>query len=568
MKDFLLSKLEHHPCFHRPKDISEGNLAEASASSGLMRNSKVHISRCPGRLSFSKHCDYVNNDLLYLAANYETLVAVQVSALNLEKTSTLSGRVAERTSSRLRRTNDRSVLNVHEGFIEIYNLNPDFQELILSQDQVIDDISAIKSTISDQCLDDNKGNWTFYILKILDLLSKENLDLDLAKIHSLKIVVNSDLPAAAGMSSSHALILASLMSLIRALHSQGLLKNIDKTYFKYLLNGTVAEIGVRQQCLNPKAESLETILNKDDLLDLLKFCQKIEIAKGFNSGLGDQAAQILSRKNHFCFIKLFPQLSFKYERIPEAISFMILPSFIKAEKTSEEYQLKEKYFDRYKELNQLTRFFLENNKNAKIEDCEQSQDQNSLGDILYKLTDKEILKKLKEIKEGKRAITNDDKLSNLALYALAEGARLKDLKENFCIEQLFEHINLSHLAEWVSNSSPHPMIFSTALNIFTAQESININLKLANHIGAYRSSTLFNDSLQNFTLSLEGVYACSIMGAGLGGNNIAIVSSEKADSIKKTLIEDFYSHYNLAEKAKTAILVNSSANGLEYLGEF
>jgi galactokinase len=58
------------------------------------------------------------------------------------------------------------------------------------------------------------------------------------------------------------------------------------------------------------------------------------------------------------------------------------------------------------------------------------------------------------------------------------------------------------------------------------------------------------------------------MGAGLGGNNIAIVSSEKTDSIKKTLIEDFYSHYSLAEKAKTAILVNSSADGLEYLGEF
>jgi hypothetical protein len=137
---------------------------------------------------------------------------------------------------------------------------------------------------------------------------------------------------------------------------------------------------------------------------------------------------------------------------------------------------------------------------------------------------------------------------------------------------MFEYVNLSHLAEWVSDTLPHPMIFSAELKlgntIFAAQESINMNLKLANHIGAYRSSTVFNDSLQNFALSLEGVYACSIMGAGLGGNNIAIVSSEKIDSIKKTLIEDFYSHYNLAEKAKTAILVNSSANGLEYLGEF
>ena len=524
VKDFLLSKLKHHPCFHRPKDLPEGTIAEALPDSDLneisLQNSEIHISRCPGRLSFSKHCDYVNNDLLYLAANYETLVAVQVSVLALQEIST-----PNRTA---------------QPFIEIYNLNLDFQELILSQDQVIDDTSEIKLTLSDQCLNDNKPNWTFYILKILDLLSREDLDFDLAKILSLKIVVNSDLPAAAGMSSSHALILASLMSLIRALHSQGLLKNIDKTYFKYLLN--------------LEAEGT------NDLLDLLKFCQKVEIAKGFNSGLGDQAAQILSRKNHFCFIKLFPELSFQYQKIPEGISFMILPSFIKAEKTSDEYKLKEKYFDRYKELNQLTPFFLENETAHKRA--------SSLGDILYELTDKEILEKLKKLKETK----DDKKFSNLALYALAEGARLKDLKQNFCLEKMFEHINLSHLAEWVSDSSPHPMIFSADLKlgntIFAAQESINMNLKLANHIGAYRSSTLFNDSLQSFALSLEGVYACSIMGAGLGGNNIAIVSSEKIDSIKKTLIEDFYSHYNLAEEAKTAILVNSSANGLEYLGEF
>jgi galactokinase len=508
MKDSLLSKLEQHPCFNRPKDIPEATFQEALPNSDLIRSSKVHISRCPGRLSFSKHCDYVNNDLLYLAANYETLVAVQVSILTLGEISTPNGTA--------------------QAFIEIHNLNPDFQELILSQDQVIENISAIKLTLSDQCLNDHKSNWTFYILKILDLLSKEDLDFDLAKILSLKIVVNSDLPAAAGMSSSHALILASLMSLIRALHSHGLLKNIDKTYFRYLLNSGAE--------------------GTNDLLNLLKFCQKVEIAKGFNSGLGDQAAQILSRKNHFCFIKLFPELSFKYQRIPEGISFMILPSFIKAEKTSEEYRLKEKYFDRYKEVNQLTPFFL--------------------GDMLYSLTDKEILEKLKKLKETQ----DDKKLPNLALYALAEGARLKELKQNFCIEKMFEHVNLSHLAEWVSDRSPHPMIFSADLKlgntIFAAQESINMNLKLANHIGAYRSSTLFNDSLQNFTLSLEGVHACSIMGAGLGGNNIAVVSSEKADSIKKTLIEDFYSHYNLAEKAKTAILVNSSANGLEYLGEF
>jgi galactokinase len=545
MKASLLSSLEYHPCFHHPQDPP---LLDSDPHEISLVNSKIHISRCPGRLSFSKHCDYVNNDLLYLAANYETLVAVQVSRLDLEK------------------FNHSNISR--KAFIEIYNLNPDFQDLTLSQEQVLD---AASERISDTFLNDYQSNWTFYILKILDLLSKETSNFNLRTIHSLKIVVNSNLPTAAGMSSSHALILASLMSLVKALHSEGLLHDSDET-FSYLLNS--------------KPKSTEAIPNADKLLDLLKFCQKVEIAKGFNSGLGDQAAQIFSRRNHFCFIKLFPELNFKYQKIPEGISFMILPSFIKAEKTSDEYKLKEKYFDQYKKLNQLTSFFFNNsldsnkhNENAVTEINEQYHNQNHLGDILYKLTDKEILEKLKKLKEIKNIqinnsvlTNNDEKLSNLALYALAEGARIKDLKQNFSIEGMYEYVNLSHLAEWVSDNSPHPMIFPTdpklSNNIFKAQESINMNLKLANHIGAYRSSTLFNDSLQNFALSLEGVYACSIMGAGLGGNNIAIVSSEKTDSIKKTLIEDFYSHYDLAEKAKTAILVNSSANGLEYLGEF
>ena len=37
--------------------------------------SNFNLVKCPGRISFSKHCDYVNNDLLYIAADYSIYAA-------------------------------------------------------------------------------------------------------------------------------------------------------------------------------------------------------------------------------------------------------------------------------------------------------------------------------------------------------------------------------------------------------------------------------------------------------------------------------------------------------------
>ena len=42
VKDFLLSKLEHHPCFHRPKDISNP-LLDSDLNEISLKNSEIHI---------------------------------------------------------------------------------------------------------------------------------------------------------------------------------------------------------------------------------------------------------------------------------------------------------------------------------------------------------------------------------------------------------------------------------------------------------------------------------------------------------------------------------------------
>jgi len=501
MRSQRISELVKHPCFH--EDHKDDENAEIEVPQQSHPASGIHVARCPGRLSFSKHCDYVNNDLLYIGADYDTYAAVLIEARTEDDENAEIGVPQQSPETKL----------------EIYNLDPGFPEL---------KISFTKENFT-HIVTEKLSNWTFYILKILDLLESA-ANINFQEISKIKIVISSNLPIAAGMSSSHALILSSLNSLLKALDVAQLLKHKDTLEPKWLLESISEEFPPRTND-NPE--------KNQDLMKLLKFCQKIEIAKGFNSGLGDQAAQILSRKGYFCFIKLFPEIHFTYKEIEDGISFMILPSFIKAEKTSDEYKKQKKFFAKYHELNTLTSFFTGDEKTE------------YLGDLLYILSDKDILIKLNALARE----CHDETIMPLALYAFAEGARLRDLKNDFSLKKLCEHLNLSHEAEKV-----------TLAEIEVPQGWQQGTL--GSYHGRYASSTEFNDELQENALKITGVYACSIMGAGLGGNNLAIVSSKLATNIKNTLIQNFYKTFKLAEKAENHILINQSADGLRYLGEF
>lgn len=441
--------------------------------------SKFNLVKCPGRISFSKHCDYVNNDLLCIAAEYN-IYAASARSLSSEK-------------------------KISNSFkIKIINLNSDFEdfELDLRKDY----------TENESIIESYKNQWFFYVLKLLNellLISKESFQ----KIKEIYIGFNNNLPAAGGMSSSHALILSSMLSLSISLEIDTILNKIYKP--------------------QSKIESLE----------ILKLCQKIEHSKGFKSGLGDQAAQLLSEKDKFCFVKLYPELSCTYIDIPDHLAFMILPSFIKAEKTSIEYQNSPKYFKNYSSLNEFW-FELVKNKPEIIEQFPQSKNF-YLGDLLYIYKDRELLELIHTIK--------DEKIKYLSLYALAEGARLKQLKENFSENKLFEHINLSHLAENIAEDK------------IKSQETLDLRKPLGEHVGAYRSSTLINDEIADFALKIDGVYACSIMGAGFGGNNLALVEKEKASKIKKIIIENYYSQKKETQKAEIALLVSTSSSGLKQI---
>ena len=376
--------------------------------------------------------------------------------------------------------------------IQIHNLNTNFLDF--------------ETEFHEKLLSQHKEQWYFYILKIIELL-KAKFPENVSNISKILLVFNNNLPPAGGMSSSHALILSTLHSLSNS-----------------------CKITKYSQILNDIDSA-----SAEEIQEILIFCQEVEHAKGFKSGLGDQAALLLAKKYKFCFIKIYPELQYSYIDSPENLAFLILPSLIKAEKSSKEYQNSVKYFEKYNELNDFWFQELTANDSSAF----------FLGDLLYSHSSADLLIRINEIE--------DEKIRNLSLYALAEGARLKELKENFSENKLYSHINLSHSAEIIDTK------------YYSRQEELELESDLSTHVGAYRSSTAVNDAIAMKAMKIDGIKACSIMGAGLGGNNIALVDFSKINQIIEDLINMYNKSSILPNINEKQLLINTSSNGLEQI---
>lgn len=417
---------------------------------------KTITTRCPGRLSLSKHADYINSHLLYLLDNRETNVTGYLT----------------------------------DGDGKLILENREFSDRVFLQ-------TEIKEALN------NKLDWSFYVLSLIDILQINLNGLE------LKLSIKSNIPIASGLSSSHALILSCLRNLVEIFN----LKDF-KEAFK-----------------NPLA-------NKKTMFTIIKLCQSIEENRGFKSGLGDQCAQIFSKKGFISSIKIFPDLEINYIKIPEEIDFVTIPSYQKADKNEPEFIEKNKKLEKYKTLNTLVSDY----------NC------TYLADLHLKISEKEIF----DFLDG----FDDKLLQGLALYGLAESKRTLELSKNFSVSELGKHLNLSHQAEknyHFSKEEKQEISEADKLNFVYDRK-----LKLKEHYGYYHASTLKNDLLQNITANFTGVFGSSITGAGFGGNNIAVVNKTQSEALKEYLIKNFYE--KILEIKKPELLhISQSNNGLSLI---
>lgn len=404
-------------------------------TSSIDPKNKIIKSRCPGRISLSKHADYINSYLIYVLDDRETTIETSIT------------------------TGDSSITLINKSFGDRF----------------------FKLNDLDKALED-KLDWSFYILKIIKEL---NLEPKLTN-KNLNIKVESNLPIAGGLSSSHALILSTLINLAELFDLEDL-QNVFKDPNK----------------------------NINETFKLIKLCQKIEQDRGFKSGLGDQCAQIFSKQGYLTSIKIFPNLDVRYIKIPEELSFITAPSFIEVDKSKPEFIKKNINIEKYKTLNELVKQY----------DC------NYLADLHETLNEKEIFDFLESIEDP---ITR-----GLALYGLAESKRVKNLLNNFDLKKLGEHLNTSHKAEinYRFDAQDHASEISDSdkLNYLFDRKTA-----LEKHSGYYHASTKANDTLAHLCKKHENVYGTTITGAGFGGNNVIAVNNKSAEALKQYLIQKYY----------------------------
>lgn len=434
----------------------------------LKAKTKTFTARCPGRISLSKHADYINSDLMYLLDDREITVKAEI--------------ITDPKHSSFKK-------------LSLKNNDNNYPAASFSYEE----LEGIA-----------KENWFFYIAKILESLKiKEEL-----KSYGLELEFSSNLPSGNGLSSSHALILSSICVLSYCFDLQDYIKIFES---------------------ENRAELSESVFA------LIKLCQEIENSRGFNSGLGDQSAQLLGKKSKFVFIKLLPSLKIGYQDLPAELAVITAPSFIKADKSLPEFKAANENIKAYKEIN-----FLVKELGA-----------NYLADLIYTKSEAEIFAFLESIK--------DKKIQGLALYGLAEAARVAKLKKSLDLKSIGKHLNSSHQAEinfkkedgqWLARTDEEKYSFL-----------LDPSTELSQHSGAYLASTQINDELQDFANKLDGVYGSSISGAGLGGSNIIITDKNYAVQLKERLINEFYTKHGLEEKAINHVHISSSGSPVSLIGK-
>ncbi len=181
-----------------------------------------------------------------------------------------------------------------DGFLRIYNFNPTYQPLITS---IKDSLNSVNDHLlltngkpysgrwEEDTLDLPSNHWHRYILGSILQLCKE---IGSSSITGINAVINSDIPEGCSLSSSHALCISILLTL--------------ETFNSVNL----------------------------DLITKIKLVQKAEWFAGARSGLSDQIAELMCKREHILGVQIDPStaeiLQEEHIPLPHQISVIVANS--------------------------------------------------------------------------------------------------------------------------------------------------------------------------------------------------------------------------------------------------
>ena len=153
---------------------------------------------------------------------------------------------------------------------------------------------------------------------------------------------------------------------------------------------------------------------------------------------------------------------------------------------------------------------------------------------------------------------------DILMYGLAEMARslhLGELLEAGDILQVGNWISRSHDGDRVSSISngtrtawrPPALTDSYLEELATRAEQGDPQADFTRQCGSYAASTLHVDEMVDLCSDVDGCIGAQIIGAGFGGSMIALVREDAADRVVERLKTAYYEPYNLQPDAWTLV---------------
>ncbi|KAJ9654919.1 galactokinase [Neophaeococcomyces mojaviensis] len=454
------------------------------------------IARSPGRVNIiGEHIDYSLYNVLPAAVTVDVLVAVKVNE------------VAKETTISVANTNDTKYPTAEfhvpqEGDVHI-----------------------------------GEHDWSNYFkagLKgSIQVLRKQHGDDFQPK--SMDVMIDGNVPAGGGLSSSAAFVCASALAVMAA-------NDYD--------------------------------VSKQDLLDL---CIVSERSVGVYSGGMDQAASIFSEKGYLLYCRFFPEFSAEHVPVPAAdpeVTFLIAQSFITSDKAltaARHYNL------RVVEVT-LAAVLL-----AKLFDITLNKDQSSLGFSIRNFQE-ELMKKL-----GNRDLGEDKQLDMMIdvvqekltqqSYNRQQVADILEISVKSLEEAYFSKFDVEGDTFKLRQRALHVVEEARRVVAFKDTLSSNAGKKLTSD-----QLTYLGDLMNKTQDSCRDVYECScpeideictiarkagtlgsrLTGAGWGGCTVHLVPQNKVEAVIEALKKEYYNKTFLdlpKEKMQDAIVISRPGQG-------
>lgn len=360
-----------------------------------------------------------------------------------------------------------------------------------------------------QQLNETRGHWVNYV-KSAVLRYQRNCDFPLC---GMDILATGNIPIAAGLSSSSAIVVAT------------------------------AEAICGLNCLNLTSKTF------------IELCGEGEWFVGSRGGAGDHAAMKCGRKG------AITQMKFKPFAVGETLPFadeyavVVASSCQQAKKSEGSKDIFNARIASYECAFMLLQTLYPQRGWREFRELAEIVPENELYSLLKQLpehaTRKELYKLLPRQKErldkifASHSDPGEYDLRGVTLYGASECARAKYFGE------LLENKDYASVGEMMKISQNGDRICKNDFSDAALDELITNNIPLWRTSGAYACSTTRIDEMCDLLNETPGVMGSCLVGAGLGGCVIALVKTQLAQDVIKTLNKKYYDKYALPYSANT-----------------